>query len=358
MSGIETVKGDLGIFPCTFANSNSCGIPEDASARVSSDTLKWVGGSIHKYASLAVTDILLPNLENVNHSIDIFGTGHLESVDLTSLTNVGFLRLRGLLGITKLDLGSLRNGSLTVEDADGLVELDITNLNETGFLQISNAPQLERVLSNGIANFTREESSATVSLRNVTRLRSIGGVLSGTVSPNSFDQGLGLYLGDYKGGIPNLANITLGWRNTSNMVLFGPEVTLTMGTNDTDYMIIETATVPIGFRIERGPSLERLDFDTLSYEPDDHVDEHLETIAFGFDRVRDLSVRVLLGRTNSSVESLSLPPEAEDWGVEVLVLDMGETKFRSKNDDGDTIWHWPKELRNVELTGRFDEDFL
>ena len=216
-SGIETIKGDFSLFQCdVFA----CDEGSDDLVNVSSSSLKQIGAWLQIQRASTIEFLKLPKLRKVER---------------------GFL----------------------VEEAGNLTEIDISDLTDVEYLRLKGTQKLERIKSGGIRNFTSTTGNGQVNLDMIDKLESVGDLLAMNATQANASHGVDLFLGsDSNTFKDDLATYTLGWPRIDKVQIHGAP-TITFGGEDTTDMHIYDAYFDLGAKFKRHDDLRNITIDSL-----------------------------------------------------------------------------------------------
>jgi hypothetical protein len=314
LAGIEEIKGDLFLFSCSafgyLPSDDPCGPVTDSPISVSAPDLKVVRGSIEKPPGAPVKALNFPKLQTAGH-LKIYDDGNVEEFDVTDLDTIqsmyltGFEKLETIKsnGLRDLTCDSFQRCGITITDSSGLRSVgDLLAANET-IVRGGTIPSLSLSGENTVLS----NSSLTLGWPEMSRL---------SFSGDNMDVQL---------GGPNTTEMSFRYLNPSS------DTVLTRHDN--------VKTITIGdVRITRFPKI-------------------VETLSLPFDMVSKLFIES--GPKGSPfVQHFSLPERARNWDGVQLRMWMRDTEFRAKNEDGETLWYWPRKIANVSMTGKINMDLL
>lgn len=319
LAGIEEIKGDLFLFSCSafgyIPPDDPCDPVTDRPIGVSAPDLRVVTGSIEKPPGAPVRSLNFPKLQSAAR-MKIYDEGNVEDFDVTDLNTIQCMYL-------------------------------------TGF------EKLETIKSNGIQNFTCDSWLCGITITGSSGLRSIGDLLAvnetivrGRTQPSlSFTD---------EDAVLNNSALTIGWSNIRSLGFSGADMKVQLGGPNTtemffDYLDLSPDTVLTRHDNVKNITVGKVEVRTSSERYEEM--QSFETLNLPFDMVRELFIRTGPD-TGSSVQHFSLPEKARDWDGVQLYLGMHDTEFRGKDEDGETLWYWPRKIANVTMNGKINMDIL
>ena len=324
LDGIETVKG-------TLRMSGSCGdkVWHDDSGdctppffSLSSSTLKNIEGGLRILEARSLEKILLPNLESVlSDRVELDGLPDLTHLDITNLETI-YGMLLNLTGLKTLELKGLKRHTV-----DGYLHEDDASL--VYLISVGEIDSVDAFFQNNVV--------------------SADGKFNGTLSVDL-----------YASAMPKVRHITMGWENLGTVRLAG-ELNVTLGGPDSESInvvelgICDTANVVV----ERSSHLKSLSveiytrgvcYEGLGSGPS------IEHLTLPFDQLSNLS---LAGWP--SLQSVQLPPEAENWkNFDLFIYNCSMLNLSSEyNAENKKTWYWPKyDMAQLEIYANASDAFL
>ncbi|CAH0046769.1 unnamed protein product [Clonostachys solani] len=302
LDGLEEVHGVLYHVGCP--PYDSCLGATDELFDITSSTLSFLGDGIYFWNFRSLGKLNLPNLKTVNSSI------YLQ--ELPNLTHVDFTNLETLTG----------------------VKLDVS--------------KLEEWKQNGLKNYTGSKPPY-ISLPDLGNLKSIDSLFASPIDPfqhrRSWQERVDLLL-----GLNKLRNFTFGWSGIDKLTVRGEDLTVTFGASSSEKLEAQEIIIGDGVtKVVRGPKMANFTTESFSCQCGD-----LSSLEVPVDLVHDVYI------SGGKLESVQLPVAAEKWKDVSLSLYTPRILMNSTKDlDGNTIWHWPKEeMRSLTLAANITTDFL
>lgn len=303
LDGVEFVNGDINYMgDPEWGNATQIGGPYPTTLKpitLEWSTLKTVNGSVFFWAFEGLSEFLLPNLTRVEKSFTLQRMHYLRKLDITKLAHLGAftieanhlteLKHEGLKGFTDGAFSkSIRFWGIRIPSVDSWFKYPLT--------VIGRDPEYDDLSS---------------------------------YAPVEIDANR----------IPKIKSVTIGYANTSKIVVEGNDTELTLGSS-------ETETMNIGFlqlhgditKITRAPNVKEINVGQLYFRGSSLKEIDLSI----FDKITNLTIY-----DHGDLQRIRMPAKAVDWEDMTIRIEMNQnltliSEYRNPENKTDRFWYWPK----------------